>query len=95
MRYFGRRDFREGGTYPVGLHWGHIYNFSGFEVDALEYYIVLRVPTPLHMVKHHLGANCYWIHEWTLLAFAAWPCQNFPSRFRYRWTHFWSPVYGS
>lgn len=93
MKYFGREDFHEGGMYPTGFHWGYIHNWSASK-KRVERYIVLRIPTPLHMVKFALDENLYRIQEWTLLVFVAWPYEDFESIFRYRLTHFWSPIHG-
>jgi len=99
MKYFGREDFAEGGTYPIGFHWGYIYNYGtrwSFAARLrMEHHVCLRIPTPLHMVKMAYGENLYRVHEWTILAFAAWPYKDFPSKFRHRCGHFWSPIYGS
>lgn len=85
--------------YPTGFHWGYIHIrvvlINLMVADRRERYIVLRIPTPLRMVKFAMDCDLYKIHEWTFLAFAAWPYEDFPGKLRYRWTHFWNPIYGS
>jgi len=93
MKYFGREDRTEGGMYSVGFHWGYIRDWSP-QKAIVERYIGLLVPTPFHMVKSDLASDLRRMHEWRLVAFAAWPYKDFESRFRYTLMHFWSPLYG-
>ncbi len=93
MKYFGRKDFREGRMYPVGFHWGYIFTLTN--KARLEHYIVLRIPTFFRKDKLAYDVDLIKPHVWTMLAFAAWPYKTFEGRFRSRLTHFWVPDYGS
>ena len=62
----------------------------------LEQYVVLWVPTHFRRDRNsRFDIDLAEPHVLTLLAFVAWPYRDFESKFRYRFTYFWVPVYGS
>lgn len=93
MKYFGREDFREGGVYPVGFHWGYIRNWPP-NAEHVEHYVVLRIPTPFRKEKLAYDIDLMKPHVLTFLAFIAWPYKDFPSKLRWRFVYFWVPIYG-